>query len=177
MTLCGGRVFPCKPTTTLFQTSETSIFTPTPCCNSEHLWWAPLHRMEFLCLGRACDRLGSTALRLLLQFSLVLYISPLWFERSLCLLLKYDTAVRGTTEHLIFWTLTCPKEYTFKSTEERWLPEDRKRATQEWSQMIQKYKQNIAAYSLALISLIFLICISYVLKQSAYLEKANIGVG
>lgn len=73
--------------------------------------------------------------------------------------------------------LTCPKAYTFKSTEERWLPEDRKRATQEWSQMIQKYKQNIAAYSLALISLIFLICISYVLKQSAYLEKANIGVG
>ena len=126
MTLCGGRVFPCKPTTALFQASETSNLAPIPCCNSEHLWWAPLHHMGCLCLSRACDRLDSTLLRLLLQFRLLLCVSLLWFKRSLCLLMKYDTPVRETTEYLIFRALTCPKEYTFKSTAERWLPEDEK---------------------------------------------------
>lgn len=38
-------------------------------------------------------------------------------ERSLCLLMKYDSPVRETTEYLIFRVLTCPKEYTFKSTQ------------------------------------------------------------
>lgn len=110
--LWGGWVFPCKATTALFLASETSILAPIPCCNSKHLWRAPPHHMERLCLRSACDRLDSTLLHLLLQFGLSLCISLLWFERSPCLLMKYDTPVRETTEYLIFRALTCPKEYT-----------------------------------------------------------------
>jgi len=45
--------------------------------------------------------------------------------------MKYGMAVRGTTEYRIFRALTFPKEFTFKPTAERWLPEGGKRATQE----------------------------------------------
>lgn len=87
-------------------------------------WWAPTER---LCLSHPCDHwmaLGSAAT------GQVCSDSPWRFERSLL------TAAGAITERVICTALACLKEFTFKSGTERWLPEDMKRATWEWSQMI-----------------------------------------